>query len=50
MLGWKRRNISFQNLNLKEYTDKTPYSIMFGPDKCGMTTKIHAIFRFNSNL
>eukprot|EP00245_Coleochaete_scutata_P006788 TRINITY_DN21574_c0_g1_i1.p1 TRINITY_DN21574_c0_g1~~TRINITY_DN21574_c0_g1_i1.p1 ORF type:complete len:552 (+),score=167.01 TRINITY_DN21574_c0_g1_i1:99-1754(+) len=25
--------------------DSTPYSIMFGPDKCGSTNKVHFIFR-----
>ncbi|GAA96853.1 uncharacterized protein L969DRAFT_24275 [Mixia osmundae IAM 14324] len=28
-----------------EYSDKTPYTIMFGPDKCGSTSKVHFIFR-----
>jgi len=28
-----------------EYTDKTPFTIMFGPDKCGSTNKVHFIFR-----
>lgn len=26
--------------NLKEFNDKTPYVVMFGPDKCGMTSKV----------
>lgn len=25
--------------------DKTPYTIMFGPDKCGQNSKLHFIFR-----
>lgn len=25
--------------------DKTPYTIMFGPDKCGEDYKLHFIFR-----
>lgn len=29
----------------EEYTDKTPFTIMFGPDKCGATNKVHFIFR-----
>ncbi|XP_050296179.1 calnexin [Anthonomus grandis grandis] len=33
------------NSNLKEFHDKTPYSIMFGPDKCGGDNKVHFIFK-----
>ncbi|KAK2165398.1 hypothetical protein NP493_1367g01027 [Ridgeia piscesae] len=33
------------DLNLKKFTDKTPYTIMFGPDKCGNDNKLHFIFR-----
>ncbi|CAG5135406.1 unnamed protein product, partial [Candidula unifasciata] len=29
----------------KQFTDKTPYTIMFGPDKCGNDHKVHFIFR-----
>lgn len=25
--------------------DQTPFTIMFGPDKCGSTNKVHFIFR-----
>ena len=28
----------------------TPYTVMFGPDKCGGTNKVHAIFRHKSPL
>jgi calnexin len=28
-----------------EMTDKTPYTIMFGPDVCGGNNKVHFIFR-----
>jgi len=31
--------------NLAQFTDKTPYTIMFGPDKCGTDHKLHFIFR-----
>ncbi|XP_052861991.1 calnexin-like isoform X1 [Anopheles cruzii] len=31
--------------NLKQFHDKTPYTIMFGPDKCGNDVKLHFIFR-----
>ncbi|KAI3785947.1 hypothetical protein L1987_45073 [Smallanthus sonchifolius] len=27
----------------KQFDNKSPYSIMFGPDKCGPTTKVHFI-------
>ncbi|XP_047126386.1 calnexin isoform X1 [Hydra vulgaris] len=33
------------SLNLKVFNDKTPYTIMFGPDKCGGDSKIHFIFQ-----
>ncbi|XP_075458149.1 calnexin [Ascaphus truei] len=32
-----------QNLDL--FHDKTPYTVMFGPDKCGEDYKLHFIFR-----
>jgi len=32
-------------LDLRQFTDKTPYTIMFGPDKCGSDSKLHFIFR-----
>lgn len=28
-----------------QFHDKTPYTIMFGPDKCGNDIKLHFIFR-----
>lgn len=28
--------------------DSTPYTIMFGPDKCGLTNKVHLILRHES--
>lgn len=31
--------------DLTTFHDKTPYSIMFGPDKCGNDIKLHFIFR-----
>lgn len=34
-----------KGIQAAEYSDKTPYTIMFGPDKCGMTNKVHFIFR-----
>ncbi|XP_051877118.1 calnexin isoform X2 [Pristis pectinata] len=32
-------------LDLRKFDDKTPYTIMFGPDKCGQEYKLHFIFR-----
>lgn len=34
-----------ETTDLKQFGDKTPYSIMFGPDKCGNDIKMHFIFR-----
>lgn len=34
-----------EGIQHKEFSDKTPYTIMFGPDKCGQTNKVHFIFR-----
>ncbi|EPQ30346.1 uncharacterized protein PFL1_01872 [Pseudozyma flocculosa PF-1] len=36
---------SAQGIQAEEFSDKTPYTIMFGPDKCGSTNKVHFIFR-----
>uniref|UniRef100_UPI00398EBB49 calnexin isoform X2 n=1 Tax=Pristiophorus japonicus TaxID=55135 RepID=UPI00398EBB49 len=32
-------------LDLSKFFDKTPYTIMFGPDMCGQDYKLHFIFR-----
>ncbi|KAI9144380.1 Calreticulin family-domain-containing protein [Paraphysoderma sedebokerense] len=32
----------------KAFTDGSPYSIMFGPDKCGSNNKVHFIFRYKN--
>uniref|UniRef100_A0A915JB32 Calreticulin n=1 Tax=Romanomermis culicivorax TaxID=13658 RepID=A0A915JB32_ROMCU len=40
--------LSGEKVNLKEFNDKTPYTIMFGPDKCGMQSKVHFIIRFKN--
>ncbi|KAK8994093.1 hypothetical protein V6N11_008299 [Hibiscus sabdariffa] len=29
----------------KEFDNESPYSIMFGPDRCGTTNKVHFIFK-----
>jgi len=36
---------SAEGIQAKQFSDKTPYTIMFGPDKCGGTHKVHFIFR-----
>lgn len=34
-----------KSLDLNKFNDKTPYTIMFGPDRCGSDSKLHFIFR-----
>ncbi|XP_075544785.1 calmegin-like isoform X1 [Dermacentor variabilis] len=34
-----------ENKDLKQFNDKSPYTIMFGPDKCGSDHQLHFIFR-----
>ncbi|KAN0064738.1 calnexin [Thecaphora frezii] len=41
---------SEQGIQAEEFSDKTPYTIMFGPDKCGSTNKVHFIFRHKNPL
>jgi hypothetical protein len=36
------------NLNLNLFDDRTSFSIMFGPDKCGSDHKMHFIVRFKN--
>lgn len=36
--------------DLTKFNDKTPYTIMFGPDKCGNDVKLHFIFRHKNPL
>ncbi|KAM3967988.1 calnexin 99A [Aphomia sociella] len=31
--------------DLRKFYDQTPYTVMFGPDKCGNDNKLHFIFR-----
>jgi len=33
-----------------QFGDQTPYTIMFGPDKCGMNNKVHFIFRHQNPI
>lgn len=39
-----------EHADLKKFHDKTPYTIMFGPDKCGNDHKLHFIFRHKNPL
>uniref|UniRef100_A0A8C5LZ95 Calmegin n=1 Tax=Leptobrachium leishanense TaxID=445787 RepID=A0A8C5LZ95_9ANUR len=39
-----------RSLNLEEFQDRTPYTIMFGPDKCGEDYKLHFIFRHKNPI
>ncbi|KAJ3040015.1 hypothetical protein HDV00_011570 [Rhizophlyctis rosea] len=34
-----------EKFNPEKFSDKTPYTIMFGPDRCASTNKVHFIFR-----
>lgn len=38
------------NFSARLFDDKAPYTIMFGPDKCGLTNKIHFIFRHKNPI
>ncbi|KAK1791912.1 hypothetical protein P4O66_013893 [Electrophorus voltai] len=38
------------SLDLEQFHDRTPYTIMFGPDKCGEDYKLHFIFRHKSPI
>ncbi|CAM8928515.1 unnamed protein product [Rhodiola kirilowii] len=35
------------DIDQKDFGGHTPYSIMFGPDICGQTKKVHAILHYN---
>ncbi|XP_075400926.1 calmegin [Tenrec ecaudatus] len=37
--------VDSDDVNLENFYDKTSYTIMFGPDKCGEDYKLHFIFR-----
>ncbi|XP_024942816.1 calnexin isoform X2 [Cephus cinctus] len=46
----KLLSLDNKHADLKKFHDKTPYSIMFGPDKCGNDHKLHFIFRHKNPL
>ena len=35
---------------IEKFSDQTPYTIMFGPDKCGSNNKVHFIFRHQNPI
>jgi hypothetical protein len=37
-------------LDLEQFKDKTQYTIMFGPDKCGTAEKLHFIFQHKNPI
>ncbi|KAG0251772.1 hypothetical protein BG011_007379 [Mortierella polycephala] len=39
-----------EGIKFKEFSSDTPYTIMFGPDKCGSTNKVHFIFRHKNPI
>lgn len=39
-----------EGIQAQEFSDKTPYTIMFGPDRCGATNKVHFIFRHKNPI
>ncbi|GAA5935602.1 calnexin [Sporobolomyces koalae] len=41
---------SDSGIQAEEFSDQTPYTIMFGPDRCGSTQKVHFIFRHRNPL
>ena len=41
---------SSKSFNLEQVTPSTPYSIMFGPDRCGTTDKVHFIIRWKNPI
>jgi calnexin len=38
------------DLKLEDFTDKTEYTIMFGPDRCGNDNKLHFIFQHENPI
>ncbi|XP_076481864.1 calnexin isoform X3 [Bombus vancouverensis nearcticus] len=46
----KLLTLDAEHQDLKKFHDKTPYTIMFGPDKCGNNHKLHFIFRHKNPL
>lgn len=45
-----RFNVLFFIFFQSQFNDATPYTIMFGPDKCGSIYKVHFIIRHRNPL
>lgn len=39
-----------EGLNLKAFSSDTPYTIMFGPDRCGTNNKVHFILQYQNPI
>lgn len=39
------KGLQYESENELDFSDKTPYVIMFGPDKCGADNKVHFIIK-----
>ncbi|GJN87185.1 hypothetical protein Rhopal_000130-T1 [Rhodotorula paludigena] len=39
-----------EGIHAEEFSDKTPYTAMFGPDRCGSTSKTHLIIRHKNPI
>ncbi|CEF67088.1 Calreticulin [Strongyloides ratti] len=48
--GYLKLLVKGSEKDLSLFNDKTPYSILFGPDKCGTTAKVHFIIRFENPI
>lgn len=46
----KLLSVDSKHKDLREFHDKTPYTIMFGPDKCGNDHKVIIILRHVMNI
>uniref|UniRef100_A0A0K0DVK0 Calnexin n=1 Tax=Strongyloides stercoralis TaxID=6248 RepID=A0A0K0DVK0_STRER len=48
--GYLKLLVKDSEKDLSLFNDKTPYSILFGPDKCGTSAKVHFIIRFENPI
>jgi len=42
--------LTADHLDLKEFNNQVPYTVMFGPDKCGTNNKVHFIVRHKNPI